>query len=87
MHRASVIWLHGLGADGNDFAPIVPDLELSDEQGLFIVAILPLIMQVIFRDPRANTNRTPKSDRLLHNLLCFNASTWWDNQTSPGRMA
>ena len=20
----SVIWLHGLGADGNDFAPIVP---------------------------------------------------------------
>lgn len=26
----SVIWLHGLGADGNDFAPIVPLLELSD---------------------------------------------------------
>ena len=25
---ASVIWLHGLGADGNDFAPIVPELQL-----------------------------------------------------------
>jgi len=25
---ASVIWLHGLGADGNDFAPIVPGLQL-----------------------------------------------------------
>ena len=25
---ASVIWLHGLGADGNDFAPIVPQLNL-----------------------------------------------------------
>ena len=25
---ASVIWMHGLGADGNDFAPIVPELEL-----------------------------------------------------------
>src|SRR3990167_1086585 len=25
---ASVIWLHGLGADGNDFAPIVPELNL-----------------------------------------------------------
>src|SRR5437899_5317891 len=25
---ASVIWLHGLGADGNDFTPIVPELEL-----------------------------------------------------------
>ncbi|WP_028582419.1 alpha/beta hydrolase [Desulfogranum japonicum] len=25
---ATVIWLHGLGADGNDFAPIVPELQL-----------------------------------------------------------
>ncbi len=24
----SVIWLHGLGADGNDFAPIIPDLKI-----------------------------------------------------------
>ena len=24
--RYSVIWLHGLGADGNDFAPMVPEL-------------------------------------------------------------
>ncbi|HLV28126.1 MAG TPA: dienelactone hydrolase family protein [Burkholderiaceae bacterium] len=27
--RYSVIWLHGLGADGNDFAPIVPELGLD----------------------------------------------------------
>ncbi|MEX1221274.1 MAG: dienelactone hydrolase family protein [Idiomarina sp.] len=27
---SSVIWLHGLGADGNDFAPLVPHLGLSD---------------------------------------------------------
>jgi len=26
---AAVIWLHGLGADGNDFAPIVPEMDLS----------------------------------------------------------
>jgi len=26
---ASVIWLHGLGADGNDFAPIVPELRIA----------------------------------------------------------
>ena len=26
----SVIWLHGLGADGNDFAPIVPELVRRD---------------------------------------------------------
>lgn len=27
---ASVIWLHGLGADGHDFAPLVPELHLPD---------------------------------------------------------
>jgi phospholipase/carboxylesterase len=27
--QAAVIWLHGLGADGHDFEPIVPELELS----------------------------------------------------------
>ena len=26
--NCSVIWLHGLGADGNDFAPLVPQLHL-----------------------------------------------------------
>ena len=26
---ASVVWLHGLGADGHDFAPIVPELGLD----------------------------------------------------------
>ena len=27
---ATVIWLHGLGADGNDFVPIVPELKLPN---------------------------------------------------------
>jgi phospholipase/carboxylesterase len=27
--QATVIWLHGLGADGHDFEPIVPELELA----------------------------------------------------------
>lgn len=27
--EASVIWMHGLGADGNDFVPIVNELDLS----------------------------------------------------------
>ncbi|HJV85546.1 MAG TPA: alpha/beta hydrolase [Noviherbaspirillum sp.] len=26
----SIIWLHGLGADGNDFVPIVQELDLAD---------------------------------------------------------
>ncbi len=33
-HKASVIWLHGLGADGHDFEAIVPDLGLPNELGI-----------------------------------------------------
>jgi len=33
----SVIWLHGLGADGNDFAPIVPELVARDWPALRFV--------------------------------------------------
>ncbi len=36
---ASVIWLHGLGADGHDFEPIVPELRL--DPGLNIRFIFP----------------------------------------------
>jgi phospholipase/carboxylesterase len=31
---AAVIWLHGLGADGHDFAPIVPQLKLPNDMGI-----------------------------------------------------
>jgi phospholipase/carboxylesterase len=31
---AAVIWLHGLGADGHDFEPIVPDLVARGERAL-----------------------------------------------------
>lgn len=33
-HHASVIWLHGLGADGHDFEPIVPELHLEPSRGV-----------------------------------------------------
>lgn len=33
-HKASVVWLHGLGADGHDFEPIVPELGLPDNLGI-----------------------------------------------------
>jgi len=35
--RASVIWMHGLGADGHDFEPIVPELDLPDTLGIRFV--------------------------------------------------
>jgi phospholipase/carboxylesterase len=35
--EASVIWLHGLGADGHDFEPVVPMLGLSDTPAIRFV--------------------------------------------------
>lgn len=35
--RASVVWLHGLGADGHDFEPIVGELGLSDADAVRFV--------------------------------------------------
>jgi phospholipase/carboxylesterase len=34
---ASIIWLHGLGADGHDFEPIIPELGLSGSPALRFV--------------------------------------------------
>jgi phospholipase/carboxylesterase len=38
----SVIWMHGLGADGNDFVPIVPELELPDAAIRFVFPHAPV---------------------------------------------
>ncbi len=35
--RHSVLWLHGLGADGHDFEPIVPELGIPDEAAVRFV--------------------------------------------------
>jgi len=35
--RASIIWLHGLGADGHDFAPLIPQLDIVDRLGVRVV--------------------------------------------------
>ena len=40
--RYSVIWLHGLGADGNDFVPIVPELGLRELGVRFVFPHAPI---------------------------------------------
>lgn len=40
--RASIIWLHGLGADGNDFASIVPELDLPPTAIRFVFPHAPV---------------------------------------------
>lgn len=36
-HRYSVIWLHGLGADGHDFEGIVPELRLKEHSHIHFI--------------------------------------------------
>lgn len=44
VHRGTVVWLHGLGADGNDFVPAVPHLGLGPAPGLrFVFPTAPAI--------------------------------------------
>jgi phospholipase/carboxylesterase len=40
--RTSIIWLHGLGADGHDFEPIVDELELPPEPIRFVFPHAPM---------------------------------------------
>jgi phospholipase/carboxylesterase len=35
--RASILWLHGLGADGHDFEPLIPQLGIVEEHGVRVV--------------------------------------------------
>ncbi len=39
---ASVIWMHGLGADGNDFVPVVPELGLQKTAVRFVFPHAPI---------------------------------------------
>jgi phospholipase/carboxylesterase len=36
-HKYSIIWLHGLGADGHDFEGIVPELRLNAEANIHFI--------------------------------------------------
>ena len=35
--RACIIWLHGLGADGHDFEPLIPQLDIVEQLGVHVV--------------------------------------------------
>ena len=39
--KASVIWLHGLGADGHDFGPIVPELRIPEAEAAGVRFVFP----------------------------------------------
>ena len=40
--RAAIVWMHGLGADGHDFEPIVPELDVPDLAIRFVFPHAPM---------------------------------------------
>jgi len=62
---ASVIWMHGLGADGNDFAPIVPALQLPNTAIRFGVPG----RKTGKRLPPTETRTTPRGSRFRQTVM------------------
>jgi len=77
-HRATIIWLHGLGADGNDFAPIAKELNLPESMGVrFILPHAPrrpvtinggLVMRAWYDIAYTDIGRTPDLEGILESL-------------------
>lgn len=76
---AAVIWLHGLGANGHDFEPIVPELNLPEELGVrFIFPHAPsipvtvnggYIMPAWYDILEMNIDRKVDTEQLQHSAL------------------
>ena len=53
--QAAIIWLHGLGADGNDFVPIIPQLALPPDMAVRFVfpnaPVIPITVNQGYRMP------------------------------------
>lgn len=64
--EGSVIWLHGLGADGHDFEPIVPELGLPPE--------LPLRFVFPHAPPRPVTINGGMAMRAWYDILSLDAA-------------
>ena len=79
----SIIWLHGLGADGSDFAPLVPQLNLPDSFGIrFIFPHAPsipvsinngFVMPAWYDIKEMNIDRHVDEEQLLQSAVSVHA--------------
>ncbi len=69
--NGAVIWLHGLGADGNDFVPIIPELRLpADRQLRFVFPNAPAIPVTV------NSGYVMPAWYDIYGMACWRRSTW-----------
>lgn len=81
--NAAVIWLHGLGADGHDFEPVVPQLGLPQDHGVrFIFPHAPsipitinggMVMPAWYDILEMNLDRKVDNDQLLQSAASLQA--------------
>lgn len=79
-----IIWLHGLGADGHDFAPVVPQFNIKDFPIKFVFPhapkipvtinggmVMPAWYDILSLDinKRADISGVLKSEKLIHLLI------------------
>lgn len=79
----TIIWMHGLGADGNDFIPVVPELKLPSDLGIkFIFPHAPIRpvtlnngmeMRAWYDLLSLDRNKTAKEDDILNSVKDINA--------------
>lgn len=91
----TVIWLHGLGADGNDFVPIVPELKLPENLGVkFIFPHAPVRpvtinngyeMRAWFDLLALSGEKTANQDDILQSVNWINALI--DDEISKGAVS
>ena len=80
-HRSTIIWLHGLGANGHDFEPVTAELQLPDELGVrFILPHAPrrpvtvnggFIMPAWYDIAHTDIGRTPDADGIIASRLAI----------------
>lgn len=79
----TVIWMHGLGADGNDFIPVVPELKLPSSLGIkFVFPHAPvrpvtlnngMQMRAWYDLLSLDRDKTAKEDDILNSVVDINA--------------
>lgn len=82
-HRSTIIWLHGLGADGHDFAPVTAELQLPAELGVrFILPHAPrrpvtvnggFVMPAWYDIAHTDIGRTPDAQGIVESRQAIEA--------------
>ena len=82
---ATVIWLHGLGADGHDFEPIVPEIPGGPTFWVLITGVMEIAIGVGLILPRTRRIAAFGSMAFLVGIYWANLNMWVNNIPLDGK--